>query len=158
MDLASALAERLPGLRISQLSPDLSAAARDLWPRSLVEIQSGELPTNRPGAVVWPEQPDQIAEIIELSRAQGFHVVPFGAGSGVCGGILPDERTIVVDSKRLLHFRIDENAPVVHAGAGVLGIDLEARLATLGYTAGHFPSSIVCSTVGGWVAARGAGQ
>jgi alkyldihydroxyacetonephosphate synthase len=27
-----------------------------------------------------------------------------------------------------------------------------------GWTVGHFPSSIMCSTVGGWVAARGAGQ
>lgn len=158
VDLASALAERLPGLRVSSAAPDLSAAARDLWPRALVDIQSGELPSNRPGAVVWPERTEQIVQIIELSRRQGFHVVPFGAGSGVCGGILPDERTVVVDSKCLLDFRIDEQAPVVHAGAGILGIDLEARLAKSGFTAGHFPSSIVCSTVGGWVAARGAGQ
>jgi len=71
---------------------------------------------------------------------------------------LPDARTIVIDSKRLLDVRVDRHAPVVHAGAGVLGIDLEAQLGQLGYTAGHFPSSIVCSTVGGWVAARGAGQ
>ncbi len=158
MDLASALAERLPGLRISQRSPDLSAAARDLWPRGLVGIQSGELPANRPGAVVWPERAEELAAIIDFARTGGFSVVPFGAGSGVCGGILPDERTIIVDSKRMLDFRVDEHAPVVHAGAGVLGIDLEARLQKLGYTAGHFPSSIVCSTVGGWVAARGAGQ
>jgi alkyldihydroxyacetonephosphate synthase len=158
VDLASALAERLPGLRVSQRSPDLSAAARDLWPRALVEIQSGELPANRPGAVVWPERAEDIAQLLEVARSRGFRVVPFGAGSGVCGGILPDERTIVVDSKRMLDFRIDEHAPVVHAGAGVLGIDLETRLGKLGYTAGHFPSSIVCSTVGGWVAARGAGQ
>ena len=158
VDLASALAERLPDLRISQRSPDLAHAARDLWPRHLVDIQSGQLPPNRPGAVVWPERAEQIVRLLELARAEGFQVVPFGAGSGVCGGILPGERTVIVDSKRLLDFRIDEDAPVVHAGAGVLGIDLETRLAKLGYTAGHFPSSIVCSTVGGWAAARGAGQ
>jgi alkyldihydroxyacetonephosphate synthase len=124
----------------------------------LVDIQCGELPANRPGAVAWPERPEQISQLIELSRSQGFRVVPFGAGSGVCGAVLPDERTIVIDSKRLLEFRIDPDAPVVHAGAGVLGLTLEQRLAKHGYTAGHFPSSIVCSTVGGWVAARGAGQ
>jgi alkyldihydroxyacetonephosphate synthase len=124
----------------------------------LVDIQSGELPANRPCAIAWPERPEQISQLIELSRAQGFRIVPFGAGSGVCGAVLPDERSIVVDSKRLLEFRIDPEAPVVHAGAGVLGLTLEQRLAKRGYTAGHFPSSIVCSTVGGWVAARGAGQ
>jgi len=158
VDLASALALRVPGLRVSSSAPDLSAAARDLWPRALVAIQSGELPANRPGAVAWPERPEQVSQLIELSRAQGFRVVPFGAGSGVCGAVLPDERTIVVDSKRMLDFRIDEDAPVVHAGPGVLGLTLEQQLLERGYTAGHYPSSIVCSTVGGWVAARGAGQ
>jgi alkyldihydroxyacetonephosphate synthase len=148
----------MPGLRVSTSSPDLSAAARDLWPRALVDIQSGQPPANRPAAVVWPERAEQVSELLELTRAQGFRVVPFGAGSGVCGAVLPDERTVVVDSKRLLEFQVDPEAPVVHAGAGVLGLDLEERLAKLGYTTGHFPSSIVCSTVGGWVAARGAGQ
>jgi alkyldihydroxyacetonephosphate synthase len=158
VDLASAVRHYVPGLRVSAASPDLSAGARDLWPRALVDIQSGELPANRPGAVVWPERAEQVSQLLELSRAEGFRVVPFGAGSGVCGAVLPDERTIVIDSKRLLDFRIDHDAPVVRAGAGVLGLTLEQELAKHGYTAGHFPSSIVCSTVGGWVAARGAGQ
>ncbi len=158
VDLASVLAQRVPGLRVSGAAPDLSAAARDLWPRALVDIQAGALPTNRPGAVVWPERPEQVSQVIELARAQGCRVVPFGAGSGVCGAVLPDERTIVIDSKRMLDFRVDQEAPVVHAGAGMLGLTLEEQLAKRGYTAGHFPSSIVCSTVGGWVAARGAGQ
>ena len=158
VDLASAVRLSLPGLRVSGTAPDLFAAARDLWPRALVDIQSGDLLANRPGAVVWPERAEQVSELLELSRAEGFRVVPFGAGSGVCGAVLPDERTIVIDSKRLLDFRVDRDAPVVHAGAGVLGLTLEQELAKVGYTAGHFPSSIVCSTVGGWVAARGAGQ
>ena len=158
MDLASAVRLSVPGLRVSGSSPDLFAGARDLWPRALVDIQSGELPANRPGAVVWPERAEQICQLLELSRKEGFRVVPFGAGSGVCGAILPDERTIVIDAKRLTDFRIDRDAPVVHAGAGLLGLTLEQELAKAGYTAGHFPSSIVCSTVGGWVAARGAGQ
>ena len=158
MDLASAVRLHVPGLSVSGASSDLLAAARDLWPRALVDIQSGELPANRPGAVVWPERAEQLSQVLELSRAEGFRVVPFGAGSGVCGAVLPDERTIVIDSKRLADFRIERDAPVVHAGAGVLGLTLEQELAKAGYTAGHFPSSIVCSTVGGWVAARGAGQ
>jgi alkyldihydroxyacetonephosphate synthase len=158
VDLASAVRLRVPGLRVSGTTPDLAAAARDLWPRALVDIQSGEVPANRPGAVVWPERAEQVSQLLELAQAEGFRVVPFGAGSGVCGAILPDERTIVIDSKRMLDLRIDRDAPVVHAGAGVLGLTLEEELGKVGYTAGHFPSSIVCSTVGGWVAARGAGQ
>jgi len=158
VDLASAVRLAVPGLCVSGASSDLFAAARDLWPRTLVDIQSGELPANRPGAVVWPERAEQVSQVLELARREGFQVVPFGAGSGVCGAVLPDERTIVIDSKRLADFRVDRDAPVVHAGAGVLGLTLEQELGKIGYTAGHFPSSIVCSTVGGWVAARGAGQ
>ena len=158
MDLASAVRLSVPGLRVSGASPDRFAAARDLWPRALVDIQSGELPANRPGAVVWPERAEEICQVLELSRKEGFRVVPFGAGSGVCGAVLPDERTIVIDAKRLTDFRIEPDAPVVHAGAGLLGLTLEQELKKAGYTVGHFPSSIVCSTVGGWVAARGAGQ
>ena len=38
-------------------------------------------------------------------------------------------------------------------------VDLAAgALRARGYTLGHFPSSILCSTVGGWVATRSSGQ
>jgi alkyldihydroxyacetonephosphate synthase len=39
-----------------------------------------------------------------------------------------------------------------------MGVPLERALGRAGYTLGHFPSSILCSTVGGWVATRSAGQ
>ena len=41
---------------------------------------------------------------------------------------------------------------------GVIGEVLERRLNAQGYTLGHFPSSIYMSTLGGWLAARSAGQ
>jgi alkyldihydroxyacetonephosphate synthase len=37
-------------------------------------------------------------------------------------------------------------------------VPFELALGGAGFTLGHFPSSILCSTVGGWVAARSAGQ
>lgn len=42
--------------------------------------------------------------------------------------------------------------------AGAMGLPFEEALGREGLTLGHFPSSILCSTVGGWVAARSAGQ
>src|SRR5437764_181627 len=47
---------------------------------------------------------------------------------------------------------------LVETQPGVNGQHLEDALAAQGLTLGHFPSSIYCSTVGGWLAARGAGQ
>ena len=43
-------------------------------------------------------------------------------------------------------------------GAFANGQRLEDALAARGLTLGHFPSSIYCSTLGGWLAARSAGQ
>ena len=42
--------------------------------------------------------------------------------------------------------------------AGINGQLLEDRLNAHGLTLGHFPSSIMCSTLGGWLACRSAGQ
>ena len=39
-----------------------------------------------------------------------------------------------------------------------MGVPLEEDLKRRGLTLGHFPSSILCTTVGGWLAARSAGQ
>lgn len=157
MDLAEALSREIPGLTVSSGAPDLAFYGRDLWPRHLIRIQAGGLPEHRPGAVVWPTSASEVAEIVAFARRGRHKLVPFGAGSGVCGAVLPDPDTIVVDLKRLSAHRITDG-PSVIAGAGALGITLEDELERHGYTMGHFPSSIVCSTVGGWLAARSAGQ
>jgi alkyldihydroxyacetonephosphate synthase len=66
---------------------------------------------------------------------------------------------VVVDLKRMARIRhLDDAAPSVEVEAGRMGVPLEQELARAGLTLGHFPSSILCSTVGGWVAARSAGQ
>jgi alkyldihydroxyacetonephosphate synthase len=72
--------------------------------------------------------------------------------------VQPSERSIVLDTKRLTTVKVARDEGVVDVQAGVLGIDLEAALERQGLTVGHFPSSILCSTIGGWLAARGAGQ
>jgi alkyldihydroxyacetonephosphate synthase len=66
---------------------------------------------------------------------------------------------VVVDLKRMSRWRaLHETAPSLDVEAGAMGLPLEEELVRRGYTLGHFPSSILCSTVGGWVAARSAGQ
>jgi hypothetical protein len=55
---------------------------------------------------------------------------------------------------------IDETSLTVDVRAGTFGPDLEAALGGVGagYTLGHWPQSMDLSTVGGWLACRGAGQ
>ncbi|HEX3345396.1 MAG TPA: FAD-linked oxidase C-terminal domain-containing protein, partial [Polyangiaceae bacterium] len=100
-----------------------------------------------------------VARLVRWARERGVALVPFGAGSGVCGGIAPREDIVVVDLKRLDRIRtLNREAPLVEVEAGHMGVPFEQALGDAGLTLGHFPSSILCSTVGGWVAARSAGQ
>ncbi len=146
-------------VRVSTDESDRVAYARDLWPRHLVGLREGRAPGERPQAIAWPESTEQVASLVRWCAQEGVPIVPYGAGSGVCGGILPDARTVVVDLKRMKNWRkLDRDAPTLDVEAGAMGITLEEDLQRDGFTIGHFPSSILCSTVGGWIAARGAGQ
>jgi alkyldihydroxyacetonephosphate synthase len=159
MDLATAADKALPAVRKSAAHVDQVAYARDLWPRHYIAVRDGRVAEHRPGLVMWPSDVEEVAAIVRFCAAEGVPVVPFGAGSGVCGGVLPDPRTVVLDLKRLSRWRaLDRGAPSVDVEAGALGIRLEEDLSAAGFTLGHFPSSILCSTVGGWIAARSAGQ
>jgi alkyldihydroxyacetonephosphate synthase len=153
------LSHALPGLRTSADEPDRLAYARDLWPRQHLEVRAGRRLEGRPGAIAWPSSTEQVARLVRWAKGRGVPVVPFGAGSGVCAGIAPHEDVVVVDLKRMARIRaIDRHAPLVDVEAGHMGVPLEDALGQAGFTLGHFPSSILCSTVGGWVAARSAGQ
>jgi alkyldihydroxyacetonephosphate synthase len=158
VDLAEAVREALPGLRASSEPVDRAAAARDAWPRHLIAEASAPQTRPEPQLVVWPEHAEQVQALVALARQLGSALVPYGAGSGVCGAVQPPAGSIVVDTKRLTRFSVLPEDGVVDVEAGLLGVDLEAALERRGYTVGHFPSSILCSTVGGWLAARGAGQ
>lgn len=159
MDVASRLLRALPSVQNSSLPADRIAYARDLFPRRHIEVRGGKVAPHQPGAVVWPTSTEEVSEIVRWAAEEGVPVVPFGAGSGVCGGIVPDPRTIVLDLKKMKSVRsMDETAPLLEVESGALGITLEEGLERRGFTLGHFPSSILCSTVGGWVAARSAGQ
>ncbi|MCA9568244.1 MAG: FAD-binding oxidoreductase, partial [Myxococcales bacterium] len=79
--------------------------------------------------------------------------------SGVCGGARAIEGCWVLDTKAMARIGpLDAERWTVRAQAGVNGQQLEDWLAERGFTLGHSPSSIACSTVGGWAAARSAGQ
>jgi alkyldihydroxyacetonephosphate synthase len=159
MSLAHDFERALPAIDRSESPVDAIAYARDLWPRHHLAVRAGRLPSTRPGLVVWPRTTEEVAAIVRFASREGVPIVPYGAGSGVCAGILPDARTIVIDLKRLERWRaLDPSEPSLEVEAGAMGIRLEEELAGKGYTLGHFPSSILCSTVGGWVAARSAGQ
>ncbi len=136
----------------------LEAHCRDSWCRSVLRSMRGELAT-RPLCVVSPADTEQVANVLRYTAENHLTVVPFGGGSGVCGGVLPENGSVVVDVGRLDRIlEINDHALFVRVQAGVKGDVLEARLNEVGLSMRHFPQSIALSTVGGWVATRAAGQ
>jgi alkyldihydroxyacetonephosphate synthase len=153
------LSRVLPDLRASEDAADRVAYARDLWPRHHLAVRAGHVADHKPAGIVWPDTTEDVARIVRWAHDTGTPIVPFGAGSGVCAGILPSAQMIVIDLKRMARWRrLDDDARTLEVEAGHMGLPLEEDLERRGLTLGHFPSSILCSTVGGWVAARSAGQ
>jgi alkyldihydroxyacetonephosphate synthase len=158
VDVVRAISAGLPGITLSDSTPDKLAYSRDLWPRRLLDVRRGRAGQHQPALVVWPRNADDVVTLVRLARHEGFSLVPFGAGSGVCGGIEPAPDTVVVDLKLMRDWTIDRDRPLIDVGPGAAGSTLEEDVQRAGFTIGHFPSSILCSTPGGWIAARGAGQ
>ena len=151
--------ERL--LSESQVSvSDMSrpAYARDLWPQFQLDRLAGQMATP-PQIILWPTTVTEVAAVVALCADEGLPIVPFGAGSGVCGGTATGQTSVVIDLKRLKKVRdFDGHRCVVDVESGLNGERFERYLNRRGFSLGHFPSSILCSTVGGWVATRSAGQ
>jgi len=145
--------------RVSLRPVDLDTYSRDMWPRALLGHREGHKATSRPHAIVWPEHVREVVAVVKLAREQRIPIVPYGGGSGVCGGAVPLFGGITIDTKRMQQLRAVHSAELIcDVEAGLSGERFERELARRGYTFGHFPSSIYCSTVGGWLATRAAGQ
>ncbi len=132
--------------------------SHDTWPLSLIRAHRGDLGT-RPACVVSPASTEQVQAVLRLADREKVAVSPFGAGSGVCGGFLPDNGSIVLDMRRMNQLiDVDETSLTARVQSGMMGHLFEAALAERGYSMGHWPQSIELSTVGGWVSTRAAGQ
>jgi alkyldihydroxyacetonephosphate synthase len=153
------LAHLLGRETVSDDPADQSAYAHDLWPRQLIATRAGAARPAGPRAVVWPTETEQLARLVTFARARGVRLAPYGAGSAVTGALALERDVVAVDLKRMRRIHaLDLARGVMVADAGILGEHLEEQLQRRGATLGHFPSSIYCSTLGGWIATRGAGQ
>jgi alkyldihydroxyacetonephosphate synthase len=159
--LTSALLDDLAtttGLEVATDPHHLGPYAHDWWPRSLMRRRAGEeLPP--PDAVVTPSTREEVVAVVRWCAANRVPIVPFGAGTGVCGGATPVAGGLTVDLKHLAAIGdLDEVSGVVEVEPGVIAQRLEDHLAHRGWTLGHHPSSVHASTIGGFLAIRSAGQ
>lgn len=153
------LSEIVGGEFVLTSGPDKLAYNNDCWPRGIILTRGRQLKRHQPAAIVQPKNEHEILGIIHWARNAGTPIVPYGAGSGVCGGAVADGNGVVVDLKRLRKISVPRRSDMtVHAQTGVIGMILERELNRQGLTLGHYPSSLYCSSLGGYLAARSAGQ
>lgn len=168
-DLVSSLAKEIhslfpaDGSFVSDSLYTRRTYSKDLWPRNLILAREAELPEPSIDVVVWPASVEALSKFLRVAYEKGWEVFPYGAGSGVCGGATPGRpegrSRVVVDLKRLDRIEsIDAHSQIAKVQAGILGQVLEEDLNAKGFTLGHFPSSIYCSSFGGYLATRAAGQ
>ncbi|MDP3276600.1 MAG: FAD-binding oxidoreductase [Deltaproteobacteria bacterium] len=145
--------------QVSDGAIERRAYAHDLWPRQLIARRGGLPRPAGPSAVVWPHDEHQVAAVLRYAASHGVKIAPFGGGSGVCGMTVAEPESIVLDTKRMRRVHsVDLTLGQAEIDAGILGQHLEDTLLARGATMGHYPSSIACSTLGGWIVTRGAGQ
>jgi alkyldihydroxyacetonephosphate synthase len=142
----------------SQQESDLISYSLDYWLYGVFLSQRGDLPA-LPSAVISPASADQIQNIVRCAGEYKVPITPFGGGSGVLGGAIPLNGSVVLNLQRMSRFlNLDELSLVAESEAGIMGANLELELNRRGYSAGNVPQSLYCSTLGGWISTRAAGQ
>lgn len=125
----------------------------------LLYMRSGKI-TAPPDAVLYPETHEQVQAIVDYCHTHEIPVIPFAGGSSVTKALEASKGGVAIDLMNRLNrvISFSEKDHTVRAQAGISGPELEAYLNARGYTCGHFPQSFEYSSLGGWIAARGAGQ
>jgi alkyldihydroxyacetonephosphate synthase len=129
----------------------------------LLYLRAGRLDM-LPAAVVYPRNADEVLAVVKYAAGENISLVPFGGGSSVVGGVNAASRSmsdpvLTLDTTLMSRvLQIDKLSMTARIEAGIYGPALEKALQAHGVTLGHYPQSFEYSTLGGWIAARGAGQ
>lgn len=154
----SQLVKALSDEQVFQSGEVMDARRHDYWVVShLRDFQgrSGEEPL----VVVQPRSTEDVQKVLRIANETGTPITPFGLGSGVCGGVVANAETIMLDMSAMNRLiEIDEVNFLATFEAGHNGLEAEEAVQAKGLTIGHFPQSIAVSSVGGWIATRASGQ
>jgi alkyldihydroxyacetonephosphate synthase len=119
--------------------------------------------SDAPDAVIYAQSNEDVLKLLAFAAERSIAVVPYGGGTSVVGGVTPHRgnhvAVVTLDVSGMDRVEtIDTDSLTASVQAGIGGPALEEALAARGLTLGHFPQSYEFSTLGGWIAHRGAGQ
>jgi alkyldihydroxyacetonephosphate synthase len=128
----------------------------------LLRMRSDAIPA-APDLVVYPRATPEVLDVLAFAADNDIAVVPFGGGTSVVGAVSAASNShkalITLDLSGMSRLiSSDARSLTAVAEAGIYGPALEHALHANGLTLGHFPQSFEFSTLGGWIAHRGAGQ
>src|SRR5579859_306654 len=123
----------------------------------LYEYDAG-VDKGHPGAVVFPQNTEQVSRVMRLASEHKIPVVPRGAGTGLSGGAIARQESIVLAFARMnkiLEIDVANQRAVVQPG--VVNLELSNATAQYGYYYAPDPSSQKACTIGGNVAENSGG-
>lgn len=134
-------------------------ASRDWWPLIMTRASSAQI-GQIASVVVTPTTTEQVSAVLRICNDNHIPVTAAAGRSGVVGGSIPLFGGVVLNLCGLSQIRsVDTVSGIVDVDAGMFGDVFEDELQSdYGLTVGHWPQSIALSTIGGWLACRGAGQ
>ena len=144
---------------VTTAAPALAEASRDWWPLAMTWALDGQV-AQLAAAVATPTSVDEVRAVVRECNDARVPLTVAAGRSGVCGGSVPLYGGVILDLTALAGIRsVDDASLVVDVLPGTFGDHFEAEMQERhGLTVGHWPQSMALSTVGGWLACRGAGQ
>ena len=128
----------------------------------LLRLRAGDA-TDAPDAVAFPGTHEEVLALLETCGQHLLAVVPYSGGTSVVGGLAPAREgfhgVLALDLGRLdAVLAVDEVSRTATLQCGLRGPQAEKALREYGLTLGHFPQSYEGASIGGYAAARSAGQ
>ncbi len=106
-----------------------------------------------PQVVVWPDNAEEISEVLKLATEHRIPVYPRGGGTGLTGGALALQGGILLSMERMANIlEIDEQNRLVTAQCGIALAQLKSAVQKKGLMYPPDPSSAKTALLGGTLA------
>ncbi len=113
--------------------------------------------SGQPLAVLFANCDSDIVELIKFCHIEKLSLIPRGAGTGLSGGCVPSQGSIVLSTERMLKIEIDKIKNIAFCGPGIITKDLQDEASKAGLAYPPDPASYEESTLGGNVAENAGG-
>ena len=130
----------------------------DVLDRALFGRDASTIAVGDASVVCFPLDTEQVAHCVRTARAHGRPFVARGSGTGLAGGAVPVDDSVLIVTTRMNQIQsIDTEGRVAWVQPGVVNLDLSRALAPHGFHFAPDPSSQQACSIGGNVANNAGG-